>query len=297
MNINVENDMTRASRWFGWMMAVSCVGVAAAQAGPLVYDPQVGQPGSLGIAASSDRFVGWASSVVGLQRGPQNVANPTGPLASFGVGSNALGASNGTLVSLGDGGSITLGFDRPIADGEGADFAVFENGFAMGTDGLAYLELGFVEVSSNGVDFFRFAAASLTPTDTQVGGFGPLDARGLNNLAGKHVAGFGTPFDLSELSGLSPLLDTLAVRYVRIVDVIGSIDPALGSRDASGRLINDPYATPFASGGFDLDAVGVMNQAIPVPEPGTIALAAVGLGLIAAPRLRRMRKHATTARP
>jgi hypothetical protein len=32
----------------------------------------------------------------------------------------------------------------------------------------------------------------------------------------------------------------------------------MGNPDSQGHIINDPYPTPFNSGGFDLDAVGVM---------------------------------------
>jgi hypothetical protein len=41
---------------------------------------------------------------------------------------------------------------------------------------------------------------------------------------------------------------------------VGSINNEFGSRDSAGRIINDPFPTPFASGGFDLDAIGVINQ-------------------------------------
>ncbi len=245
------------------------------------YDPQVGQPGSLGIIKTSSSFTEWASSVVSINRGPQDITNPNSPLASFGVPSNALGPGNGDntyhVVSLGDGGSITLSFDRPIVNGPGADFAVFENGFLSGKAGLAYLELGFVDVSSDGVHFFRFPSVSLTQTTTQVGGFDLLDARNLNNLAGKYIAGYGTGFDLGELAGVSPLLNINDVTEVRITDVVGSIDPRYGSRDSLGNLINDPFTTPFASGGFDLNGVGVINAAA-VPEPSSLAMAGVALG-------------------
>ncbi|WP_337173931.1 PEP-CTERM sorting domain-containing protein [Paludisphaera sp.] len=259
---------------------------APARAG---FDPQVGQAGSQGIALNSGVFQGWATSVVDFSPGPQDVANPGGPLASAGSPAGALGSAASGLVSLGDGGSITLGFDAPIADGDGADFAVFENGFLSGAAGLAFLELAFVEVSTNGLDFFRFAATSLTQTAAQVGGFGPIDARDINNLAGKYVAGYGTGFDLAELRGLSPLLDVMNINFVRLIDVVGSIDPALGSRDSLGNLINDPYSTPFASSGFDLTGVGVINYASPtaVPEPTSLATAAIGLGLVLAARARR----------
>jgi hypothetical protein len=208
-------------------------------------------------------------------------------LASFGSGGDAIGKADGRVVSLGDGGHITVGFRQSIFDGAGADFAVFENGFGLG-GGLAYLELAFVEVSSDGVNFFRFDAVSLTQTSSQVGGFGGLDARELNNLAGKHLGGYGTPFDLAELSGVSPLLDVNAVQFIRVVDVIGSIDPSLGRRDSRGNLINDPYATPFSSGGFDLDAIGAIHV---VPEPTSLVLSAIGLVAIGWAETRRRRRR------
>ena len=157
-----------------------------------------------------------------------------------------------------------LGFAQPITDGPGYDFAVFENGLSD-----TFLELGFVEVSSDGNNFFRFPSVSLTPTATQVGSFGVLDPTNLNDLAGKYRVGFGTPFDLQELSGVSPLLDIHDVKFVKIVDVVGSINPLYATLDSVNNPVNDPYPTAFASGGFDLDGVGVINQ---VPEPAAFVL-------------------------
>jgi hypothetical protein len=228
----------------------------------------------------------WASSVVSFTRGPQDITNPNSPPASTGVASNALG-SGGGLVSLGDGGSITLGFTTPIANGAGADFAVFENGFVSGSGGLAFLELATVSVSSDGVHFFEFPDVSLTQTTTQVGGFGLLDASNLYDLAGKYIAGFGTGFDLSELAGISPFLNVNDVIDVRITDVVGSINPQFGTRDSLGNLINDPFTTPGASSGFDLTGVGVINPAV-VPEPSSWLLCLIAGGISSlAIRLKR----------
>jgi hypothetical protein len=157
---------------------------------------------------------------------------------------------------LGDGGCATLYFNEPVTDGPGPDFAVFENAF---TD--SFLELAFVEVSSDGINFFRFGAVSLTRTDEQVGPYGSLDARNINNLAGKYRSGYGTPFDLEELDEPAGL-DIAAIHWIRIVDVIGILDEKAGSIDAQGNMINDPWPTPFASGGFDLDAAGVISDYI-----------------------------------
>ena len=230
----------------------------AASAGS--FAPAAGEEGSDAIAASDPRFVGWATGV-SLQRGPVDIRIPDGAAASFGTAQEALGPANASfiafmpVVSLGDGGSMTLTFDQPITDGVGPDFAVFENSFSD-----TFLELAFVEVSSDGVNFVRFPAFSETPTDLQTPTFGTSDPTNLKNLAGKYRVTFGTPFDLAELDA-SDDFNPQRVTHVRVVDVIGSIDERLGTRDSLGRLVNDPFPTSFNSGGFDLDAVGVLNQA------------------------------------
>jgi len=222
-----------------------------AQAGP--FAPPVGQLGTTAIHKDSSIIVSWAIDAT-IQRGNQNIANPS--LGNVNVGdefsATGVAGSNG-IVSLGDGGIATLTFSEPIANGPGPDFAVFENSF----DDI-FLELAFVEVSSNGIDFFRFDAVSLTDTTSQTGSFGSTDATNLFNLAGKYRGQYGTPFDLDELKNI-PELDINSITHVRVIDVVGSINSNLGSRDAQNNLINDPFPTPFPSGGFDLDAVGIIN--------------------------------------
>lgn len=227
------------------------------------FPPPAGQPGTTAIAADSSAFVAWATGCT-VQRGPQDISNPGLGVASVGDGTMATGAAgtNG-VVSLGDGGTAVLTFAEPITNGPGWDFAVFENGFND-----TFLELAFVEVSSDGVDYVRFPATSNTQTDTQIDGFGAVDATLIDNLAGKYRAGFGTPFDLEQLAG-SPGLDVNAVTHVKIIDVVGCIQDAYATHDHLGQKVNDPWSTPFASSGFDLDAVGVIHElSVGVAEAG-----------------------------
>ncbi len=218
------------------------------------FAPPAGQPGSTAIYRDSSVFVNWASDCE-VTRGWQDISDPLLGFVSFGGDSSGIGqAGTSGVVSLGDGGSATLSFPFPIVNGPGPDFAVFENAFSD-----YFLELAHVEVSSDGNTFFRFPSVSNTQTSVQVGAFDSLDARKIRNLAGKYRANYGVPFDLEELNGISGL-DLQHIVKVRIVDVIGSIDTAYASYDSSGAPINDPWPTPFASGGFDLDAVGVIND-------------------------------------
>ncbi len=217
------------------------------------FAPPAGQEGSTAIAADSNVFVRWADE---CQYFPswQNIADTTLGLVSYGEPEDALGQADGSVLSLGDGGRALFHFEPPLADGEGFDFAVFENGFSD-----SFLELAFVEVSSDGEHFFRFPSVSLTPTNTQVGTFDTLDATLLHNLAGKYRMLFGTPFDLQEMQGLEDL-DVMHITDVAIVDVVGSIDSAYATYDSQGNIVNDPFPTPFPGGGFDLDALGVIHD-------------------------------------
>jgi len=217
----------------------------------------VGTEGCNAIAANDNQIVAWATNVV-VTRGPQNISNPNSPLASHGTDADAVGPAtmNNSMevVSLGDGGSALITFERPIRNGEGPDFAVFEN------DNIGnFLELAFVEVSSDGEHFVRFPATSLTQTETQTGSFAPTDPTFINNLAGKFRIGYGTPFDLAELAD-SANIDLDNIVYVRVIDVVGCINPQYATYDAFGHIVNDPWPTDFASSGFDLAGVGVIHQ-------------------------------------
>lgn len=195
-------------------------------------------------------------------------------------------------------GSITLGFEQAIANGGGADFAVFENGFtsnyttgAGSIEGGVFAELAYVEVSTDDIHFARFPSVSLTPY--AVGMYGTIDPSNAFNLAGKSANAYGeswgTPFDLDTLIDPTAILDALAaagitptenqlaslqhaldanialveqglldlnnINFVRLVDIPGSGYYT----DSLGNPVFDAWYT-FGSGGFDLDAVGIISH-------------------------------------
>ena len=187
-------------------------------------------------------------------------------------------------------GSITVGFDEPIVNRKGHDLAIFENGFgnSFSTDpntvDYVYAELAFVEVSTDGVSFARFPSVftnALGDLDTEFGRyFAAMDPTHIYNLAGKHIANWGTPFDLDDLVA-DPLVtggdvDLDNIQFVRMIDIVGNG----GQLDASSRPIFDSWVG-VNTGGFDLDAVAIL------PEPGTGGVAV--LGVLATLRRRERR--------
>ena len=210
-------------------------------AGP--FRPAEEAGGSDAISLNSEAITAWAAEVISYQPGEE--VDPV-----WQVPARALGPAEGDtlqVVPLGRGGRLTLAFEEPFSNQPGVDFAVFENAFASN-----FLELAFVEVSSDGVHFIRFPATSLTPAFTGSEGPDPSDISG---LAGKYVAGLGTPFDLSDLPG-SPFLDKQAVRFVRLCDVVSG-----NSTDAFDNVIYDPFPT-LVTAGFDCDGVALLRSSI-----------------------------------
>lgn len=218
------------------------------------FDGAAGTEGCQGIYCQDPAILGWATTCT-IERGRQNITTP-GVFATYGTENDGVGAATeatGDVVSLGDYGIAVLTFDIPIQNGDGYDFAVFENSLND-----SFLEMAFVEVSSDGVNYFRFPAISNSDTTVQVDNGGSVDATLIHNLAGKYKAGWGTPFDLEELAGTEGL-DVNNITHIRLVDVVGCVEPRYATRDSHGHIINDPYPTPFHSSGFDLDGVCVLN--------------------------------------
>jgi hypothetical protein len=200
----------------------------------------------------------FATSVVQFQQGTGGgifvPANALGGPQGAGLGAGSL-----HVLTLGEGGSVTLGFDVTLVDGPGADLTVFENGFVIAGTSQVFAEILHVEVSSDGVQFARFPAHYQGP-GTPMGALRGL-AGGLpvlaNVLAGgvnplDPVVSGGEAFDLADLAqdpGVrAGAVDLQAIHFVRLVDVLpGEVDGA---------------GTPLpALGGSDVDAVAVLNSA------------------------------------
>lgn len=143
------------------------------------------------------------------------------------------GDSMGSLdvLSLGRGGSITLEFtDFEVVDGTGVDFIVFENGFT------GFLELAFVEVSADGTTWSTFPCAATIDGGTEgCAGAHVVYSNPTNGIPPTSPDAGGDGFDLAQLGVRS-------ARFVRITDT------------GTNRF----YAPP--GGGFDLDAVAVVNS-------------------------------------
>lgn len=237
------------------------------------YDVRSSYAGRAPINADSPAVPTASASILGWADGHSEYTPGADVTPSFQNPSGGYGSAASGLVVLGNGGSITMTFAAPIADGAGDDFAIFENGFTQSTTSqLFFAELAYVEVSSNGSDFVRFDSASQQPT--AVAAFGFQDPRLLGGLAGKDPAGYGTPFDLQALRNKSAVrngsVDLASITHVRIVDVVGASDyPTVGDTypDSFGRQILDAHKTT-GSGGFDLTGVAVLNRAAALNRAG-----------------------------
>ena len=197
------------------------------------------------ISINDSRIVSWAKGVE-VQRGYQG--NSTTLLATYGkhyMAQDMPDSTTTSAISLGRKGEAIISFDRPIYNGHGYDFAVYENGFDTN-----FLELAFVEVSSNGVDYFRFPSQSISSSESDV------SPSKIHNLAGKYPLGWGTPFDLDDIDD-HPSLDKVNIRFVKLIDVDGGNDI-----DSYGNIIYDATSSG-PSTGFDLTGVCVLNGGNP----------------------------------
>ncbi|POR04065.1 hypothetical protein AU468_04430 [Alkalispirochaeta sphaeroplastigenens] len=220
-----------------------------------------------GVHRGSPAIIGWATDL-----GPGGYDPGVGAEA-YTNPEQALGPASGIstdVLVLGDGGQVTLAFAAPIVNAPGyADFAVYENGIEDPNAGTVFAELAWVAVASResatDQEFARFPA---TTTRTKpVGPFEQIDPDQYRGFAGVHPAGTGTAFDLQELAEHDLVkdgtVDLSAIRYIRIIDVIG--DGRYDDDSDPPWPIYDPYPTynPDITGntaGFDLDGVAVLRN-------------------------------------
>lgn len=217
-------DFVRGS-WLGSFL----VGLAAC-AGPTDPGSAAGcSEGPTGeVSCGVDALV-WSDACEGPQERFASAVHAVsfGPGAGFGqeaypeivfgppAGAGTLAGSLDVLT-LGDGGSITVGFGGGgIADGPGADLLVFENPFWVAGDPDApYAELGAVEVSADGHDWRAFPCSVDAPAGCA--GVRPVlagpDAPALDPLDPEEAG--GDAFDLADV-GLS------VARFVRVTDLAG----------------------------------------------------------------------------
>ncbi len=206
-------------------------------------------------------FANSVSSYVQGSGANPSFVNPTRLLCA------PLGFSD--VLMLGVGGSVTVGFPEAIIDGPGTDFVTYENGFVFGNQ--VFGELGFVEVSTDGVNFARFPNRYFGPA-TQMGPFDGLPPGCVENLAGlgslffpadsrdyaDPFHGGGDPFDLADLAThplvASNLVNLQQIQFVRIVDVLGDGTVL----DSTGAPIFDPVSATSSS---DWDAIAVAHVA------------------------------------
>lgn len=232
----------------------------------LIYNISFGQNPT--ISVNSEDISGWGISC-NIERGFINIADTNQTYTDNGISSNhafwgeesdGINIADGNVVSLGDKGQATLSFNPAIKNGEGIDFAIFENAiFTPPTqDTMVFAELAFVEVSSNGIDFVRFPNYSNNQFSEQWDSFTPMNISSTHNLAGSTPVFNGTGFDLSELTD-SANINIDSITNIRIIDVGGNIQDDYASYDSQGNIINDPWPTAFHSCGFDLDAVAAIN--------------------------------------
>lgn len=141
------------------------------------------------------------------------------------------------VVSLGVGGTIVVELGVDVVDGPGIDLVVFENAFRVGGTGPLFVEPGHVAFSEDGSTFVEVPCAPEAEGFAGCAGLAAVHANADENEIDPLdpiVAG-GDPFDLADI-GLA------RARFVRIRD--SGIDRGFGA----------------PSGGFDLDAIGVISR-------------------------------------
>lgn len=217
------------------------------------------------------------------------VSFTAGPGAGFGQANmpgNVLGAPHGNsnpntptfdeqhLVSLGDGGTITLEFvSTRIVDGPGVDLTVFENPvIPNGQPDQSYVDAAIVAVSTDGTSWttFPFNFIPPAPDNSLLDKQNYVGFAGVQQSLSSSTNGI-SPFDTANSGGDQFDLAQIGVtniRFVRITDT-GTTGPTQ-TMDADNDIVDDPgnHLLFAPSIGFDLDAVVGINT-LPAPSAAT----------------------------
>ena len=194
----------------------------------------------------------YASQVVSYSQGPGSTAgydNPQVVLGAppvedsygFGISITAGPWEADDVLSLGNGGSVTIMFDHPVVDNPadveyGIDLLVFGNSF-FGTDwegdgsiNQTFFEPATIEVSQDGVNFYEIAdiyADALYPYTAQAGDFLHATPAGVEYMGRQPADVFadyaggcgGAQVDIANAFGVTAPLGW--IQYVRVTDVAG----------------------------------------------------------------------------
>lgn len=193
-----------------------------------------------------DRFVTEVVSFTPGECAGFGIADMPGIVLGPPVGAGSL-AGSFDVVSLGIGGEIVVSFGaNAIVDGPGVDFIVFENAFwAAGDPDKPAIDLGEVSVSEDGVTWMTFPCA-LPDAGASFGtcaGLRPVYATPTNGIS---------PFDAEKAGGDAFDLAEIGVAKARLLRI----------RDRATRGCDGVQPRPN-NAGFDLDAVSIVNAAIP----------------------------------
>lgn len=216
---------------------------------------------------------------------PTRITDPGGtfggPVTPF---ASAFGS--GELVTIGEGGQLTVSFSSPVVDDPlnpfGIDLLVFGNAFLFDADfpngivqGPLFSEGGIIEVSANGTDFF---------TITGIDADGSFPTLGFNDPTAANpsdLTDFTRPVDPSFTFNPGDTLNTIIAGYNGSGGGAGIDLATVGLSEISFVRISNPIGsgvTPEIDGFADVTAV---------PEPSCLALVGVaGVSLV----LRRRRR-------
>lgn len=242
----------------------------------------------------------FASRVAAYQQGPDAPVGFDNP--ALALGAPVLGGpnvpNNESIVSLGQGGFIVLGFSQPIADDPnnplGVDFVVYGNAFYVGGDpSKIYAEPGYIEIAQDtdgdgawqDETFYRIASIPATYTAGYTGPFAGL-ADTVPGVAGwslllpdddsvpgvSILSAGGTAVDIAKaLYGSDPPLKQ--VDFVRIVDALSDDASAITggvTTEVDAVVVLRPISTRdlfYDADGFTYTAAGVGT--IPIERNGT----------------------------